>query len=105
MDDCTSAVDMDTEYKIQKALKEVQKDRTTFIIAHRISSVKNADEILILEDGRIVERGSHQQLMNRKGRYYEMVRQQYHDLDKLEEFRAGWHASDPMEADRKGKVI
>ena len=105
MDDCTSAVDMDTEYKIQKALKEVQKDRTTFIIAHRISSVKNADEILILENGRIVERGNHEQLMNRKGRYYEMVRQQYHDLDKLEEFRAGWHASDPMEADRKGKVI
>ena len=105
MDDCTSAVDMETEYEIQKALKEVQKSRTTFIIAHRISSVKNADEILILEDGRIVERGSHQQLMNRKGRYYRMVRQQYHDLDKLEELRTGWAAPDPMEACRKGKVI
>ncbi len=105
MDDCTSAVDMETEYEIQKALKEVQKSRTTFIIAHRISSVKNADEILILEDGRIVERGSHQQLMNRKGRYYRMVRQQYHDLDKLEELRTGWAGPDPMEACRKGKVI
>ena len=105
MDDCTSAVDMETEYEIQKALKEVQKDRTTFIIAHRISSVKNADEILMLEEGQIVERGNHEQLMNRKGRYYEMVRQQYHDLDKLEELRAGWTRPDPMEADRKGKVI
>ena len=92
MDDCTSAVDMETEYKIQQALNEVQKDRTTFIIAHRVSSVKNADEILILDNGRIVERGNHRQLMDLKGRYYEMVRQQYKDLDKIE-------------ADRKGKVI
>jgi ATP-binding cassette subfamily B protein len=84
MDDCTSAVDMETEYKIQQALNELQKGRTTFIIAHRVSSVKNADLILMLEDGRIVERGNHMQLMNLKGRYYEMVRQQYKDLDNIE---------------------
>ncbi|HHY83690.1 MAG TPA: ABC transporter ATP-binding protein [Clostridiales bacterium] len=81
MDDCTSAVDMETEHKIQQALKEVQKGRTTFIIAHRVSSVRNADEILILDNGRIVERGNHEQLMALKGRYYEMVRQQYKDMD------------------------
>jgi len=83
MDDCTSAVDMETEHKIQQAMKEVQKNRTTFIIAHRVSSVKNADEILILDNGRIVERGNHQQLMELKGRYYEMVRQQYKDMDTI----------------------
>jgi ATP-binding cassette subfamily B multidrug efflux pump len=84
MDDCTSAVDMETEFEIQQALKEVQKNRTTFIIAHRVSSVKNADQILMLDGGRIVERGNHNQLMELKGLYYEMVTQQYKDLDKIE---------------------
>ena len=84
MDDCTSAVDMETEHKIQKALDEVQKNRTTFVIAHRVSSVRNADEILILEDGRIVERGNHHQLMDLGGLYHDMVKQQYKDLDTLD---------------------
>jgi ATP-binding cassette subfamily B multidrug efflux pump len=84
MDDCTSAVDMETEHEIQKALKQVMAGRTTFIIAHRISSVKNADEILMLDKGRIIESGTHNQLMCLKGRYYEMVRQQYKDLDDAE---------------------
>ena len=75
---------METEFEIQKALKDVMKNRTTFIIAHRISSVKNADTTLILENGSIVERGNHESLMAEKGRYYEMVRQQYKDLDSPE---------------------
>ena len=57
LDDATSAVDMETEVNIQMALKEVMKGRTTFIIAHRISSLKHADEILVLDNGKIVERG------------------------------------------------
>jgi ATP-binding cassette subfamily B multidrug efflux pump len=93
MDDCTSAVDMETEYQIQQALNELMKGRTTFVIAHRVSSVKNADEILMLEDGQIVERGNHRQLMELEGRYYEMVKQQYKDLDNMELL------------DLKGKVI
>ncbi len=65
LDDATSAVDMQTEHKIQKALREVMKNRTSFIIAHRISSLKHADEILVLEDGEIVERGTHDFLLKK----------------------------------------
>ncbi|MBR3928458.1 MAG: ATP-binding cassette domain-containing protein, partial [Clostridia bacterium] len=80
MDDSTSAVDMETEYLIQNDLKDVLKNRTTFIIAHRISSVKNADLILVLKDGRIVERGTHKELLSMEGEYYNMVQDQYKDL-------------------------
>lgn len=84
MDDSTSALDMETEYAIQKAL-ERRKGFTCFIIAHRISAVKNADEILYFEDGRIVERGSHEELLSLRGRYYETYREQYRDyVDALE---------------------
>ena len=76
MDDSTSAVDMETEYKIQQELKEVLKNRTTFIIAHRISSVKNADQILVLDHGEIAERGNHKELMAQGGIYYQMVMDQ-----------------------------
>ncbi len=76
MDDSTSAVDMETEYEIQQQLGEVLKGRTTFIIAHRISSVKNADCILVLENGAIAERGTHKELLEKKGIYWQMVQDQ-----------------------------
>ena len=76
MDDSTSAVDMETEYEIQQQLGEVLKGRTTFIIAHRISSVKNADCILVLENGAIAERGTHRELLEKKGIYWQMVQDQ-----------------------------
>ena len=82
-DDSTSAVDMETEYEIQQALKRLPGKRTTFIIAHRISSVKNANQILVLDDGRIVERGTHAELVKQRGIYYGMVRDQYRDFEKL----------------------
>ncbi len=70
MDDATSAVDMQTEVKIQHAFREVMEGRTTFIIAHRISSVKHADEILVMDQGKIAERGTHQELLsNQQGLY------------------------------------
>jgi ATP-binding cassette subfamily B multidrug efflux pump len=79
LDDATSAVDMETETNIQKALKEVMKGRTTFIIAHRISSLKHADEILVLEEGRIVERGKHEKLISNQGPYQRIYDIQYKD--------------------------
>ncbi|MGP4073671.1 ABC transporter ATP-binding protein [Piscibacillus sp. B03] len=83
LDDATSAVDMETEFKIQKALKEVMKGRTTFIIAHRISSLKHADEILVLEDGNIVERGKHEELLSNGGPYQRIYDIQYQDKEAI----------------------
>ncbi|KAB8138596.1 ABC transporter ATP-binding protein [Gracilibacillus oryzae] len=83
LDDATSAVDMETEFLIQKALKEVMKDRTTFIIAHRISSLKHADEILVLNEGSIVERGTHHQLISQNGPYRRIYDIQYKDKDAV----------------------
>ncbi|QNO14609.1 ABC transporter ATP-binding protein [Alkalicella caledoniensis] len=83
-DDATSALDMETEYNIQKAL-EKRKEMTKFIIAHRISAVKNADEIIIVENGEIVERGNHKSLIWKKGRYYDIYCEQFKDIDSLQE--------------------
>lgn len=76
LDDSTSAVDMQTEYLIQQHLEQSMVGRTTFVIAHRMSSVKNADLILILDKGSIIERGTHQELMAKKGSYWQMWQDQ-----------------------------
>lgn len=81
LDDATSAVDMETEFKIQKAFKEVMNGRTTFIIAHRISSLKHADEIIVLENGAVVERGVHEELLQNKGTYQRIYEIQYKDRE------------------------
>jgi ATP-binding cassette, subfamily B, multidrug efflux pump len=83
LDDATSAVDMETEFRIQKALKNVLSDRTTFIIAHRISSLKHADEILVMENGKIVERGVHDFLLKNNGPYQRIYDIQYKDQKKI----------------------
>lgn len=85
LDDATSAVDMETEFKIQAALKEVMKERTSFIIAHRISSIKHADEILVLEEGEIKERGTHNQLLAEHGIYRRIYNIQYQDREEIME--------------------
>ncbi|MBL3649413.1 ABC transporter ATP-binding protein [Bacillus sp. RHFS10] len=85
LDDATSAVDMQTEHSIQLALKEVMKNRTTFIIAHRISSLKHADEILVFDKGRICERGTHHELLEKGGYYQKIYDLQYRDAKMINE--------------------
>lgn len=75
-DDCLSAVDTETEERILANLEEVSKNKTTFIISHRVSSAKNADKIIILENGEIIQQGSHNQLINLEGYYKELYEQQ-----------------------------
>jgi ATP-binding cassette subfamily B multidrug efflux pump len=79
LDDATSAVDMKTELHIQQALEEVMKGRTTFIIAHRLSSVKHADELIVFEHGKIVQRGTHNELIEEEGLYKRIFEIQYKD--------------------------
>lgn len=81
LDDTTSALDMETEAKIQKGMEEMSYGRTTFIIANRISSVKNADQIFILSRGKIIERGQHQDLLENQGAYYRIYREQLGQAD------------------------
>jgi ATP-binding cassette subfamily B protein len=75
-DDCLSAVDTETEEKILTNLESISKDKTTFIISHRVSSAKNADKIIILDDGEIIQQGSHNQIINQNGYYKELYEQQ-----------------------------
>lgn len=77
LDDTTSSVDMETELRIQKTLKTFNRGKTCFIIAHRISSIKEADLILVMENGRIIERGKHTELLMEKGYYYNVYKNQY----------------------------
>ncbi|WP_138495902.1 ABC transporter ATP-binding protein [Paenibacillus pinistramenti] len=79
LDDATSAVDMETEHEIQAGFQEVMKGRTTFIIAHRISSLRHADEILVLDQGRVIQRGTHNELIQESGAYQDVYKIQYAD--------------------------
>lgn len=80
LDDATSAVDMETEHEIQAGFRELMVGRTTFIIAHRISSLRHADEIIVLDKGQIVQRGSHAELIAQSGPYRNTYNIQYADF-------------------------
>ncbi|PLR41330.1 lipid ABC transporter permease/ATP-binding protein [Chimaeribacter californicus] len=77
LDEATSALDTESERAIQKALDELQKNRTSLVIAHRLSTIESADEILVVEDGRIVERGDHPTLLSQGGAYAQLYRMQF----------------------------
>ncbi|MDM0805374.1 ABC transporter ATP-binding protein [Clostridium perfringens] len=84
LDDATSALDMETEFNVLKNLSKKQDKATTFIIAHRISGVKDADIILFMKDGEIVEMGDHESLLKKKGYYYSVYCHQFQDLEFIQ---------------------
>ena len=77
LDEATSALDNTTEILIQKSLDDLCKGRTTLVVAHRLSTIKNADEIAVIAEGRIVEQGSHEELMAKGGMYSELYKLQF----------------------------
>jgi ABC-type multidrug transport system fused ATPase/permease subunit len=79
LDEATSSIDTLTEHLIQLGLKALLKGRTSFVVAHRLSTIRNADRILVIEDGSIKEEGSHEELMRRKGHYYTLYSHQFQD--------------------------
>ena len=79
LDEATSSIDTRTEALIEKGMDQLMEGRTVFVIAHRLSTVRNADAILVLEQGRVVERGDHEALLAQKGEYYQL----YHGMFEL----------------------
>ena len=79
LDEATASVDTITEQKIQSAIDTIIHGRTSIVIAHRLSTVRNADLILVVDDGKIIEQGTHEQLMSRRGSYYRLYTRQYED--------------------------
>ena len=72
LDEATSSIDTRTEIRIQKAFSTMMEGRTSFIVAHRLSTIKNADVILVMKNGNIVEQGNHKELLEKQGFYYEL---------------------------------
>ena len=83
MDDSTSSVDVETEYLIQQALAAAMRGRTCFVIAHRLSTVKNADRIIVLDRGRVVEEGTHEDLLALDGHYRRIYETQFADQEEM----------------------
>ena len=84
LDDSTSALDMETEHQLLKNLNEIKKGKTTILVAHRISAVKNADLIVFMKNGEIVEKGTHNELIDKKKYYYNVYKEQFKDFNNLE---------------------
>ena len=77
LDEATSSIDTRTEMKIQDAFNKLMEGKTSFIVAHRLSTIQNADIILVMKDGHIIEQGNHDELLDKKGFYYELFNSQY----------------------------
>lgn len=84
LDEATSSIDTQTEQLIQNAINNILKGRTSFIIAHRLSTIKKADLILVVQDGKIIERGTHKELISAKGHYYDLYTKQFEEEQVIE---------------------
>ena len=82
LDEATSSVDTRTELLIQEALEALMRGRTSFVVAHRLSTIRNADKVLMLQDGHIVEQGTHTQLLAKVGAYHDLYMSQYQPLEE-----------------------
>ena len=79
LDEATSSIDTETEQLIQRAIERVMRDRTSIVVAHRLSTVQNADRIIVLHHGEIREQGTHQELLAERGLYWKLYKLQYAD--------------------------
>ena len=77
LDEATSNIDTRTEIRIQQAFDDLMQNKTSLIVAHRLSTIQNADIILVMKNGQIIEKGKHQQLLNQKGFYYNLYNAQF----------------------------
>ena len=77
LDEATSSIDTRTELKIQSAFNELTKGKTSFIVAHRLSTIKSADKILVMKDGNVIEQGTHEDLLAKKGFYFTLYNSQF----------------------------
>lgn len=94
LDEATSSVDTRTERQIQQALEVLLKGRTSFVIAHRLSTIRNADQVLVIADGQIVERGRHEELLSRKGAYYDLYMRQFVNEEQIQAGNNGHQPAD-----------
>ena len=88
MDEATSSVDTETEHAIQHAIEMLITGRTSIIIAHRLSTIRNADRIIVIEGGSIIEYGNHEELIDKKGKYFDLYKHQYR-AEKVESLLSG----------------
>ena len=82
LDEATSNIDTRTEMKIQEAFNKIMEGRTSFIVAHRLSTIQNADIILVMNKGNVIEQGNHKELMKKKGFYYNLYTSQFLRMKK-----------------------
>ena len=83
LDEATSNIDTRTEMKIQEAFNKIMEGRTSFIVAHRLSTIQNADIILVMNKGNVIEQGNHNELMKKKGFYYNLYTSQFMRMKKI----------------------
>ena len=79
LDEATSALDSESEIEVQQAIEHLMENRTTIVIAHRLSTIRNADRICVMENGQIVEQGTHNELLSKEGRYQQLYEMQFQD--------------------------